>query len=82
MLHLQSLGCLVTLVWYLLLQGRGGVPEQDAVLAAHMLHLGWHALETLLTLLASVALLDREHFWKMIFCKVSYVIIENKSNNY
>ena len=42
MLHLQSLGCLVTLAWYLHLQGRGGVTEQDAVLAAQMLHLGGH----------------------------------------
>ena len=71
MLQPQSLGCLVTLVWYLLLQGRGGVTEQDAVLAAHMLHLGWQALETLLTLLAPVALLGREHFRNMIFCQVS-----------
>ena len=82
MLHLQSLGCLVTLVWYLLLQGRGGVTEQDAVLAAHMLHLGWQALETLLTLLARVALLGREHFRNMIFCQVSYVIFKNKSHIY
>ena len=40
MLHLQSLDFLVSLVWYLLLQWHGGVNEQDAVLAAHMLHLG------------------------------------------
>ena len=81
MLHLQSLGCLVTLVWYLLLQGRGGVTEQDAVLAAHMLHLGWQAVETLLTLLARVALLGREHFRNMIFCQVSYVIFKHASSN-
>ena len=56
MLHLH------TLVWYLLFQGRGGVIEQDAVLAPHMIHLGGQALETLLTLLAGVALLGREHF--------------------
>ena len=67
MLHLQSLGCLVTLVWYLLLQLHGGVTEQDAVLAAHMLHLGWQALENLLTLLERVALLGREQFQNMIF---------------
>ena len=79
MLHLQSLGCLVTLVWYILLQGCSGVTEQDAVLAAHMLHLGWQALETLL---ARVALLGREHFRNMIFCQVSYVIFENKSHIY
>ena len=82
MLHLQSLGCLVTLVWYLLLQGRGGVTEQDAVLAGHMLHLGWQALETLLTLLARVALLGKEHFRNMIFFQVSYVIFRNKSHIY
>ena len=40
------------------------VTEQDAVLAAHMLHLGWQALEILL---ASVALLCREYFQNMIF---------------
>ena len=57
MLHLQSLGFLVTLVWYLLLQLHGGVTEQDAVLAAHMLHLGWQAFENLLTLLARVIFL-------------------------
>ena len=51
-----------TLVWYLFFQGRGGVSEQDAVLAPHMIHLGGQALETLLTLLAGVALLGREHF--------------------
>ena len=79
MLHLQSLGCLVTLVWYLLLQGRGGVTEQDAVLAGHMLHLGWQALETPLTLLA---LLGRDHFRNMIFCQVFYVIFKNKSHIY
>ena len=62
MLHLQSLGFLVTLVWYLLLQWHGGVTEQDAVLAPHMIHLGGQALETLLKLLAVVALLGREHF--------------------
>ena len=53
MLHLHNL------VWYLLFQGRGGVSEQDAVLAPHMIHLGGQAL---LTLLAGVALLGREHF--------------------
>ena len=56
MLHLN------TLVWYLLFQGRGGVSEQDAVMAPHMIHLGGQALVTLLTLLAGVALLGREHF--------------------
>ena len=82
MLHLQSLGCLVTLVGYLLLQGRGEVTEQDAVLAAHMLHLGWQALEILLTFLAFVALLCREYFQNLIFCMVSYVIFKNKSQVY
>ena len=81
-MHLQSLGCLVTLVWYLHLQGRGGVTEQDAVLAAHMLHLGWQALEILLTFLAFVALLGREYFRNMIFYMVSYVIFKNKSHIY
>ena len=38
------------------LQGRGGVAEQDSVLARQVLHLGGQALETLLTLLAHVAL--------------------------
>ena len=56
MLHLQ------TFVWYLLFQGRGGVTEQNAVLAPHMSHLSGQALDTLLTLLAGVALLGREHF--------------------
>ena len=56
MLHLH------TLVWYLLFQWRGGVSEQDAVLAPHMIHLVGQALETLLKLLAGVALLGREHF--------------------
>ena len=56
MLHLH------TLVWYLLFQRHGGVPEQDAVMAPHMIYLGGQALETLLTLLAGVALLGREHF--------------------
>ena len=51
-----------TLVWYLLFQGRGGVFEQDAVMAPHMIHLGGQALETLLKFLAGVALLGREHF--------------------
>ena len=62
MQHLQSLGLLVTLVWYLPLQWLGGVTEQDAVLAPHMIHLGGQGLETMLTLLAGVALLGREHF--------------------
>ena len=82
MLHLQNLGFLVTLVLYLLLQWHGGVTEQDAVLAAHMLHLGWQALENLRTHLARVALLGRDHFKNMIFCQVSYVIFENKSHIY
>ena len=56
MLHLH------TLVWYLLFQGRGGVSEQDAVLAPHMIHLGGQAFEILLKFLAGVALLGREHF--------------------
>ena len=56
MLHLN------TCVWYLLFQGCGGVSEQDAVLAPHMIHLGGQALETLLTLLAGVELLGREQF--------------------
>ena len=51
MLHLH------TLVWYLLFPGRGGVSEQDAVLAPHMIHLGGQAFEILLTRLAGVALL-------------------------
>ena len=38
------------------LQGRGGVAEQDSVPARQVLHLGGQALETLLTLLAGVAL--------------------------
>ena len=56
MLHLHSLG------WYLLFQGHGGVSEQDAVLTPHMIYLGGQALDTLLTLLAGVTLLGREHF--------------------
>ena len=80
MLHLQSLGCLVTLVWYLHMQGRGGVTEQDAVLAAHMLHLGWQALEILLIFLGRVALLGREYFRNMVFCMVFYVIFKYKSH--
>ena len=71
---------LVTLVRYLLLQGRGGVTEQDAVLAAHMLHMRWQAHENLLTLLARVALLVREHFQNAIFCQVYYVMFKNKSH--
>ena len=38
------------------LQGRGGVAEQDSVPARQVLHLDGQALETLLTLLAGVAL--------------------------
>ena len=56
MLHLH------TLPWYLLFQGRGGVSEQDAVLAPHMIHLGGQPIETLLSLLAGVALLGKEYF--------------------
>ena len=56
MLHLD------TLMWYLFFQGRGGVSEQYAVLAPHMIHLDGQAFEILLTLLAGVALLGREHF--------------------
>ena len=56
MLHLH------TLVWYLIFQGHGGVSEQDAVLAPHMIYLGGQALETLLTLPARVALIGREPF--------------------
>ena len=58
MLHLY------TLVWYLLFQGRGGVSEQDVVLSPHMIHLGGQPLETLLTLLAGVALFGREYLKK------------------
>ena len=61
MLHLH------TLVWYLLFQGRGGVSEKDAVRAPQMIHLNGQALETLLTLLAGVALLGREHDFLLSF---------------
>ena len=65
MLHLY------TYTSYLLFQGRGELSEQDAVLAPHMIHLGGQAFEILLTLLAGVALLGREHFLKMISEKES-----------